>query len=240
MDDMPNLVTIIEKLLGGMPIAEHIGRWEDTIFSLIIVAAISFVALAASRKVRAVPGRLEAACEIFVGGIDDFVCGIIGPAGRRFTPFIGKLFIYILFMNLSGLIPLFKSPTANWSVTLALGLCVFVYVQYSGIKTRGFIGFIDHLMGSPRGILAFSVVIPIMMFFLHIISELVRPISLSLRLRSNIWGDELLLSFISGLGIGWVPLLVFNSLLAILASIVQAAVFSLLATIYFALTLAEE
>ena len=47
MDDMPNLVTIIEKLLGGMPIAEHIGRWEDTIFSLIIVAAISFVALAA-------------------------------------------------------------------------------------------------------------------------------------------------------------------------------------------------
>jgi len=171
--------------------------------------------------------------------LDDFICGILGAKGRRYTPFIGTLFIYILFMNLFGIIPLMKSPTASWSTTLALAICVFVYVQYTAIRELGFLGYLDHLMGKPRGILAFSVFIPLMMLILHIVSELVRPISLSLRLRSNIWGDDLLLSVLSGFGLGGVPLLVFSSLLAILAAVVQAVVFSLLTTIYFALVLAH-
>ena len=79
-----------------------------------------------------------------------------------------------------------------------------------------------------------------MMLILHIVSELVRPISLSLRLRSNIWGDDLLLSVLAGFGLGGVPLLVFSALLAILAAVVQAVVFSLLTTIYFALVLTHE
>jgi len=95
-------------------------------------------------------------------------------------------------------------------------------------------------MGKPRGILAFSVFVPVMMFILHIVSELVRPISLSLRLRSNIWGDDMLLSVLAGFGLAGVPLLVFSTLLAILAGVVQAVVFSLLTTIYFALVLTHE
>jgi F-type H+-transporting ATPase subunit a len=133
-----------------------------------------------------------------------------------------------------------KSPTSSWSITAALALCVFIYVQYSAIKELGVIGYIDHLAGKPRGVIAFSIVIPILMFLIHVITELVKPLTLSLRLRSNIWGDELLLGILSGFGIKGLPLLFFSSLLVIVAAIVQAVVFCLLTTIYFALVLTKE
>ncbi len=238
--ELPNLVTLLAHKSGQSNFAKGLYLWENVIFSLIVVCIISLIAYLASRRRKLVPDRLQNACEAFVGGIDDFVCGILGHKGRKYTPFIGTLFIYIIFMNLFGLIPFMKSPTSSWSTTLALAICVFIYVQYSAIRELGFLGYLDHMMGRPRGFLAFSVFVPLMMFFLHIISELVRPISLSLRLRSNIWGDDMLLAVLSGLGLAGIPLLVFSSLLAILASIVQAVVFSLLSTIYFALVLVHE
>ena len=240
MSEAPNLVTVLAGRFEGTQIGVHLLAWESIIFSVLAVAIISFAALLASRKADSVPGKLQAAVELFVTGIDDFVCGIIGPKGRAYVPFIGTLFAYILFMNLIGLVPLFKSSTTSWSVTLALAVCVFCYVQYAAVKELGFLGYIDHLLGRPRGIVAFSVFIPVMMLILHVVSELVRPISLSLRLRSNIWGDDMLLSFISGFGLKGLPLLVFNSFLAILASVVQAVVFCLLTTIYFTLVLSHE
>ncbi|MDD5422875.1 MAG: F0F1 ATP synthase subunit A, partial [Candidatus Omnitrophica bacterium] len=200
MTESPNLVSLIADSLEGTPAKEFLLAWENIIFSVFIVGVITIIAFFASRKKAMVPGRLQAACELFVGGVDDFVCGIIGPKGRKYTPFIGTLFIYILFMNLSGLIPLMKSSTTSWSITLALAICVFFYIQYAGIKELGFLGYIDHLLGKPRGIVAFTIFTPVMMLFLHIVGELIRPISLSLRLRSNIWGDDMLLAFISGFG----------------------------------------
>jgi F-type H+-transporting ATPase subunit a len=238
--ELPNLVTLLSDTLKATPFAKYLYLWENVIFSLIIVCIISLVAFFASRKKKLIPDRLQNACEAFVSVIDNFVCAILGDKGRKYTPFIGTLFIYIICMNLFGLIPFMKSPSSSWSTTLALGICVFLYVQYSAIRELGFLGYLDHMMGKPRGILAFSVFIPVMMFLLHIVSELVKPISLSLRLRSNIWGDDMLLAVLSGFGIPGVPLLVFSASLAILASIVQAVVFSLLTTIYFALVLTHE
>lgn len=239
--ELPNLVTILAQKLGtSSPLGKYLLLWENIIFSLIIVFIISLIAYLASCKRSLIPNRLQNACELVVGGLDNFVCGVLGEKGRKYTPFIGTLFIYIIFLNLFGLIPFMKSPTSSWSTTLGLALCVFIYVQYSALRELGFLGYLDHMMGKPRGMLAFSVFVPLMMFLLHIVSELVKPISLSLRLRSNIWGDDMLLAVLSGFGLGGVPLLVFSSLLAILASVVQAVVFSLLSTIYFALVLTHE
>jgi len=238
--EFPNLVTLLADKLVAAGFKKYLYLWENVIFSLIIVCVISLIAYLASRKKKLIPDRLQNTCEIFAAAVDDFVCGILGPKGRKYTPFIGTLFIYIIFMNLFGLIPFMKSPTSSWSTTLALAICVFIYVQYSAIRELGFLGYLDHMMGRPRGFLAFSLFVPLMMFLLHIVSELVKPISLSLRLRSNIWGDDMLLAVLSGLGIGGIPLLVFSALLAILASVVQAVVFSLLSTIYFALVLTHE
>ena len=240
MEELPNIVIILADRLQKTHLAEILRTWENVIFSLIVILILSLAAIILSRKISLIPNRIQSACELFVSGIDDFVCGIVGAQGRRYTPFIGTLFIYILFMNLMGLVPFMKSPTSNWSTTLALALCVFVYVQYASLKENGFVGYIDHLLGNPRGIIAFSVFVPLMMLVLHIVSELVRPISLSLRLRSNIWGDDMLLSVLAGFGIKGIPLLFFNMLLSIVASLVQTVVFCLLTTIYFALALVHE
>lgn len=240
LPESPNLVTLVAQLFKGAPWARNLVLQENVIFSFLIVCVLSLIALIASRKKSLVPGRLQNIAEIVVGGLDDFVCGILGPQGRKYTPFIGTLFIYILCMNLSGIIPFMKSSTSSWSTTLALALCVFVYVQYCALKEHGFLGYMDHLMGKPRGFLAFSIVIPLLMFFLHLVNELVRPISLSLRLRSNIWGDDMLLAMVANFGVKGIPLLFFNTLLAIIACVVQAVVFCLLTTIYFALILPHE
>lgn len=223
-----------------MELTNFIKPWENVIFSFIVICVLSLTAYFALRKSSVIPGRLQNAMEACAGAIDDFVCGILGPKGRKYTPFIGTLFIYIIFMNLAGIIPFMKSSTASWSTTFALALCVFIYVQYTALKEQGIKGYIDHMMGKPRGFLAFTVFIPLLLFFVHILSELIRPISLSLRLRSNIWGDDMLLAIMAGFGIKGIPLLFFNTLLVILACVVQALVFCLLSTIYFALAVPHE
>ena len=238
--ELPNILTFLEHFFKGTPAEAFLRTWENVIFSLIVVCLLTIISLLSTRKKSLIPGRAQSLLELFVGMVDDFVCGILGPQGRKFTPFIGTLFIYILSMNLIGLVPFMKSSTASWSTTMALALCVFVYLQYTAFKELGVRGYIDHLMGRPRGFLAFTVVMPLLMLFMHVISELVRPISLSLRLRSNIWGDDILLAVLAGFGLKGVPLLLFNMILVIIASIVQAVVFTLLTTIYFALILVHE
>jgi len=239
--ELPNLISFLAAKFNIAFLAEHIHFWEYVIFSLITVAVISLLAFFASRRSSFIPeNRLQTAVELIAGGLDDFICGIIGPRGRKFTPFIGTLFIYILFMNLFGLIPFMKSSTSSLSTTFALAICVFLYVQYTAFKELGFLGYLDHMSGKPRGMLAFSVFIPLMMFILHIVSELVRPVSLALRLRSNVWGDDMLMAVVAGFGIKGVPMLVFSTFLTIISSIVQAVVFCLLSTIYLALVMPHE
>jgi F-type H+-transporting ATPase subunit a len=219
---------------------QYLYSWGDLAYALLVVFLISLCAYAAARKPQRIPGRLQTIAELIVGGLDDFVCGMLGSQGRKLTPFIGTLFIYILSMNLLGLIPGLRSATADLSTTFGLALCVFVYVHFLAIKKLGFFGYVDHLLGKPRGALAATVIFPLFLLCLHIITELIKPVTLSLRLRSNIMADDLLLSSLSGFGIKALPLLLFCTALVIITAIVQAAVFSLLSTVYFAIFLTEE
>jgi F-type H+-transporting ATPase subunit a len=237
---LPNFIDSLARTFGPAPWTGFLLLWQDLIFSLVIACIIVLFSVLAVRRKKLIPGRAQNFAEIVAGGIDDFICGVLGPRGRAHTPFIGTLFIYILLMNLAGLIPFIKSPTANWSTTLALSLCVFGYVQYTAFKELNLSGYFYHLMGKPKGFLAASIVLPLLMLFMHIFSELIRPISLSLRLRSNIWGDDMLLAVISGFGIAGMPLVLFNYILAIIASVVQAMVFCLLTLIYLALFMEHE
>jgi F-type H+-transporting ATPase subunit a len=238
--EMPNIFGVLAEKFPGNHFFKFVHLWENVSFSLVIVLVLGILAFFACRKKSLIPGRLQAAAELIVGGLDNFVCGMMGPKGRKYTPFIGTLFIYILIMNLSGLVPFMKASTASWSTTLALALCVFFYVQYTAIRELGFLGYLDHLAGRQRGVLAFTVIMPLFMLILHILTELIRPISLSLRLRGNMWGDEVLITLLAGFGIKGLPLLIFNMSMGMLAAIVQAVVFCLLTTIYLALVLNHE
>jgi F-type H+-transporting ATPase subunit a len=245
--ELPNLITVLHDLFHGTSFAGFIHTWENLIFSLIAAGILIVIARLASRKPTLIPGPLQNAVEYVVEELEKFIVGVLGPRGREFVPFLGTLFLYILTMNLLGLIPLMKSPTSNLNTTVALAICVFLYVQYTGIRKNGIIGYIDHMMGQPRDVIGI-VLIPLMLP-LHIVEELAKPMSLSLRLFGNVTGEDVLLYIFIGLGLGLlgfmhlpigVPLQLPFIFLAMLTSFIQALVFMLLSTIYFALMLPHE
>jgi len=218
--------------------------YEDPIYSAIIILFLIILFARASRKLTLIPGPLQNFVEVLIGGLDDFIRGVIGPEGRRFVPFLGTLGLYIYVMNIAGLFPLMKSPTSVLNTTAALAVCVFVYVQYTGIRSLGPIGFVKHLAGDPQDAVGWAMV-PLQLP-LHIIGELTKPLSLALRLFGNIMGEDLLLAVFAGLGVGMFaalhvpfgfPIQVPFMFLGLLTTLIQALVFMLLSTIYISLVL---
>jgi F-type H+-transporting ATPase subunit a len=239
--EFPNIIGLMAQMNEGNALGHFLHFWETTIYALFVIAFLGLVAYFATRRPQTVPGPLQSAAEFFVTFMDDFVCGILGPKGHKFTPFIGTLFIYILVTNYIGLIPFFKSPNTEWSMTMGLSLVVFFYVQYIGFKELGFLGYFDHLMGQPRGIMAFTLIMPVFMLSVHIVSELIRPLSLSLRLRSNIYADDMILALFASWGLKDGFMWLFpNFFIALLTATIQAAVFSILTLVYFSLVMKHE
>jgi len=248
-----NLVGLTADLLGDTPVSRVLLDYENIIFGLLVIVILSAVFHAASRRLLLIPGRFQAACEAIVQGLYDFVCGILGPEnGRKHTPFLGSLFLYIWTMNLIGLVPLIKSNTANSltlqgpvplpipTTTVALALVVFFYVQAVGIKNLGLLGYLDHLAGNPRDVVGW-IIFPIM-FPLHLIGELVKPLSLTFRLFGNMMGGHVLVAVFVGMAIGayFIPLQAPFLLFEILTSTIQAFVFTLLSTVYIAMMLPHD
>ena len=238
--EFPNIITVLADLFPGTPFAAFLLAQVNVLYSVLAASLLGALVFAVSRRAVMIPGRRQCLVEMAVEGLDNFVCGIIGSRGRTYTPFIGTLFLYILFMNLLGFIPFMKSPTASWSTTLALAICVFCYVQFTAFKELGVRGYLDHLMGKPRGVIALSIIMPIFMLISHVIAELVRPITLSLRLRSNIWGDDLMMVLFAGFGLKGLPILFLNTMISMFTATIQAFVFAFLTTIYLALVLIHE
>lgn len=246
-----NFVTLISSLLKG-PAGELIERYESLIFGILVILILSAVFYFASRNAKLVPGRFQSACEAIVGALNDFVCGIIGPEGRKYTPFLGTLFLYIWTMNLIGLVPLMKSNTANSitlkgpialpvpTTTVALAIIVFITVQAIGIKKQGILGYLDHMAGSPRD--AFGFVMAPLMFPIHLIGEFAKPFSLTFRLFCNTMGGHILVAVFIGMGVTSMlipfqaPFLIFE----IVTSTIQAFVFTLLSTVYIAMMIPQE
>jgi F-type H+-transporting ATPase subunit a len=238
--ELPDIVTLLLESNRHSPLAEKIFPYREYIYSLSVIFFLSWIFIRIWRRRSFVPGRLQASAEVFVSFADDFCQNTIGHQGRRFLPFIGTLFIYIFFMNIMSLIPFMKPATSDWSITLALGICVFCYVQYVAFTELGIKKYIDHLAGKPRGALAMTIIFPIAMFFIHVFTELIKPLTLSLRLRSNVWGEDMLLAIFAGFGLKGLPFLFFGMCISLLASVIQAGVFSILTAVYFALFLTHD
>jgi F-type H+-transporting ATPase subunit a len=245
--ELPNFITLLYAKYGKTAFVHFLHVWENVVFSLVIILILGLLAYFSSRRRTLHPGKLQNFMEMVVESLDDFFCGILGPRGRRFTPFLGTLFIYILCMNFLGLIPGMKSPSSSLNTTVALAICVFLYVQFTGIKSLGVIGYLDHLAGNPRDVITW-VLVPINLP-IHIVGELAKPLSLSLRLFGNITGEDILIAVFVGLGVlafsfshlpVGIPLQIPFIFLALLTGTIQALVFTLLSTIYFLLMLPHE
>jgi F-type H+-transporting ATPase subunit a len=245
--ELPNFITVLYHFLVGTSAGEFLHKWENVIFSLLVAGFIILFVRLASRNPELQPGKLQNFVELIVEELEKFIMGILGPRGRKFVPFLGTLFLYILCMNYLGLVPLMKAPTANLNQTAALAICVFLFVQYTGIRENGIRGYVFHLLGEPRNATQYA--FAPLMFVLHVIEEFVKPLSLSFRLFGNITGEDILIFIFVGLGVSLtsfahlpvgVPLQIPFYFLALLTGFIQALVFMLLSTIYFSMMLPHE
>jgi len=205
-----------------------------------IILLLCATVIISSRKLKTRnPGRFQAFLEFCVVSLEGFVRNIVGPQeSRTLTPVIGTLFIYILVLNLFGLVPGFTSPTASTGTTVALALFAFLFVQYVAISRLGFINYFKHYLGEPIWLAP-------LMFPIHVIGELARPLSLAVRLFGNIFGEDLVIVVLMLIGqsvLGrfyyFIPLQFPMMLFAIFTSFVQALVFSMLVGIYIAVAIA--
>jgi len=153
-----------------------------------------------------------------------------GDNYRKYLPILSALFVFILFCNLSGLVPGFPPPTENMSHNVAMGLVAFLVYNYAGYKEHGF-GYIKTFMGP---VLAIAPLI----FVIELISHASRPLSLGLRLTGNIFGDHILLGVMTGLAKLVVPsaLMFFGLLVAVM----QSFVFTLLTALYISMAVSHD
>ena len=186
---------------------------------------ITLIVLNGARRLRLVPRGMQNFLELLVEMLNSIPEMVMGPRGRQYAPFISTFFLYILVMNLSGLIPPFKPGTASLSITLGLALVAFIAVQYYGFRTHG-IRYLAHFAG-PVWWLSF------LLLPLELISEFIRPVSLSFRLYGNIFGEE---RVVAALATNFGPLVAVIMLpLQVLTNVLQSLVFTLLVTVYISL-----
>jgi len=243
--ELPSLVSYLVSRLGHNWLwAEH---WVNIIFAFATSLLFCLVAVKVYRNRQMIPGRLQNFMEMLVEGMYNFIYSVLGEDAKKYTPFLGTLFFYILMNNFWGLLPFGHSPSTSINVTASLAVLVFFYAQWTGISRLGIAGYLDHLAGQPRDVISWALV-PLMLP-IHIIGEIAKPLSLSLRLFGNITGEDVLVAAFVGLGIMALSFvhspvgLPFNVpfiFLGILLSTNQALVFALLSTVYILMMLPHE
>ncbi len=192
--------------------------------SVILLAVLMF---AVSRRER-VPGRLQAAFEAVMEPLRNIFLSALGPGGEAHLTLVFALFWYILFCNMIELVPFFRAATANPSTTLGLGIIVFFYTQYIGIKSKGLLEYLKHFMG-PLLILAPLFIV------IEILGEFIKPFSLGMRLFGNVYAEDLmndLAAKAAHIGPFYLPLQLIVYPLQIFTGIIQAFIFAMLTCAY--------
>ena len=227
----------ISKILPNHIIPEP-ERWHQpdlipNAYFIVLVIALLFII--STRKLKRLPeGKGQTLLELLVGGLINFFGGILGEHGKKYVPFVGSFFIFIIFLNYLGLIPGFQSPTADLNTTLALGISAVIGVHIIAIKENGLVGYLKHFVGDPPWLGP-------LMFPLHIIGEIARAGSLAIRLFGNIFGEESVIINLTILGLGipaiaglipWMPVQVPMLFFGLFGGFLQALVFSILTSIY--------
>lgn len=245
--ELPNFITFLHRFFYGTSWASFLHQWESIIFSVIIATSISIVFYLGTRKKALIPSGFQNFLELSVDLLRSMILEILGPQGEKYVPLLGTLFIYILTMNIVGLVPLMKSPSSNLNITVGLAIFVFVLVQYLNIKNMGLVGFIYHLAGSPKDTVGWLMV-PLMLP-IEIITQFSRPLTLAFRLFGNIFGEDTIIAAFAIFGVAMLsflgpyigfPLQIPFMFLGLLTGVMQALVFTLLSTIYILLSMPEH
>jgi F-type H+-transporting ATPase subunit a len=225
-------VTSLLNTIGVHP--KHPGAPITDAFALeLLIAAglvLFFLLVRASLSVEK-PGALQQVAEMvheFTGGQAD---QIIGHGYQRFQGFITVIFLFVISMNLIGLIPGINAPTETPVVPLGIALLTFLYYNFYGFKEQGVKGYLAHFAGPIWWVAP-------LLFPIEIISHCARVMSLTIRLYANMFAGGLVtLVFFSLVPIG-IPVIFLG--LHLMVSVIQAYVFMLLALIYLSQAVAHE
>lgn len=170
--------------------------------------------------------RWQSTLEIIVLGIQKQIREVGVPKPDKYLPFLGTLFLLIALASLLTIIPGYVPPTGSLSTTAALALCVFFAVPAFGIAGQGLSGYLKTYF-QPS---------PIMLPF-NIIGEISRTIALAIRLFGNMMSGVIILSILVSIAPFFFP--VVMNVLGLLTGIVQAYIFSILATVFVAAAIRE-
>ena len=207
-----------------LPAADPANPWTDWMVCEIVVVLFIVLLFAFLRSRLSVdrPGKLQHVFELVYEFVRSSAEEVVGHDGPRYVTFFGTLFIFILFMNLIGLIPGFESPTMYTMVPLGLAVVTFLFYNSAGLRANG-AGYLKQFLG-PILLLA-----PLMII-IEILSHFARPFSLTVRLYANMFaGEQVYMTFLSLTKL-IVPIIFIG--LHMFVAFLQAYIFMLLAMVY--------
>jgi F-type H+-transporting ATPase subunit a len=211
-----------------------------------ILVFLFFFIVSRRLRMRNRPGLLQSIAESLVGFGRGHLSGQLGEKGKKYYYIVLTTFVFILTTNLIGLIPKPLqirpyTPTANINVTIAMALVVFFMTQYLGVKNHGVGGYMKSWLLPPGVPKALAVPLNGIFFVVHIVGELFRPVSLSVRLFGNTIAGHLVILVMLGLilefakAIVIIPAALFIIIMTgfeIFVALLQAYIFSLLSVLY--------
>jgi len=201
--------------------------WYTVMFVIACILSLIVIWILRGQLSEDRPGHGQQTLEVSVLAVRGMLEDIVGPHGLQYFPVVMTFAVLIMISNLMGFFPLFISPTSATSVTFALGLASFLYYNYIGIKENGIFGHLKHFAGPIWWIAP-------LIFVIELISNLIRPFTLGIRLFANMFSDEKVLDTIAHLAPGktyWVvPVLLMP--LSLFVAFIQTFVFVLLSQLY--------
>ncbi len=226
------LIPWIAQLFGAN--AHAVAKYNTYVTAALAVLLCSVLSLMVWRRVKQpaaaiVPTEKVGLVNLFDVAVEwllGLMEGIMGPHYRHHLPLIGTVFFYILICNVIGLIPGMSPPTSDLHNNLVIAGAVFFYYNYNGIKSQGLGNYLKHLMGPVLWIAP-------LLFGIELISHIVRPFSLSIRLFGNMTADHAVLSVFTDLTKVGIPVVFYG--LGLFVCLVQAFVFTLLSAVYIGL-----
>jgi len=207
--------------LGPVPISRPV------VTTWVIMAVLALGSWLATRRLKMEPDRRQVVLEAVVVGIVDQIEGVVRTDGRRLLPLIGTLFLYLVTANLSGILPGVEAPTATIETPAALAVIVFFAVHYYGVMAQG-----------PLAYLASFAKPKLIMLPLNVLSELTRTFSMMVRLFGNVMSGEFVIAIVVALAGLFVPIPLMA--LEVLVGVVQAYIFTVLATVFIGAALSGE
>lgn len=226
-------VLLLEKAMEVVGLVDQAGHSlipQHVLYTWLVMLILVVLGWAGTRNLKLVPGKVQNVLELLVNGMEDFIVSNMGERGRGVVfPLLMTLFLFIIFCNFMGLIPGCNAPTANLNTNAAMALSVFFFYNFIGLKTHG-AKYIKQFTG-PVMLLA-PLMLPI-----EFISHLARPLSLTVRLFGNIFGEELvmILFFFLMPIVATLPIFFLYSLV----KAIQAFIFFMLSMIYLKMAYEE-